>query len=146
MPFYQRGKHMDIKQRLYNYPSLQQEIIELNKELKIFQELRYETNITSKINPTPSARTNEISDPTSKQIERIEDLYDKQIEITANKIEKLLKEKQYIERFLEKMETKEKRIVEFRYFERKTWDEIKSLEGITKRTLYKINADIKKHI
>lgn len=127
---------MDIKQRLYNYPYLQQEIIELDKELKIFQELRYETNITSKISPNPSGHTNEISDPTAKQIERIEDLYDKQIEITANKIEKLLQEKQYIERFLEELKPNEKRIVELRYFERKMWDEINLMENISKKSLY----------
>lgn len=133
---------MDIKQRLYNYPYLQQEIIELNKELKIFQELRYETNITSKISPNPSGHTNEISDPTSKQIERIEDLYDKQIEITANKIEKLLQEKQCIERFLEELKPKEKRMVELRYFERKMWKEITEIAGISKKSLYVLNKKI----
>lgn len=124
---------MDIKQRLYNYPSLQQEIIELNKELKIFQELRYETNITSKISPNPSGHTNEISDPTAKQIERIEDLYDKQIEITANKIEKLLQEKQFIGKFLDGLDVKEKKILELRYFKRKTWDEISGIMELSKK-------------
>lgn len=134
---------MDIKQRLYNYPYIQQEIIDLNNELKIFQELRYETNITSKINPTPSARTNEISDPTAKQIERIEDLYDKQIEITANKIEKLLQEKQYIESFLERLEPKEKQIVELRYFENKIWKEIAKIQNEqNSRNIQKNNRNI----
>lgn len=119
---------MELKNRLYNYPSLMQEVAQLNEEIQFFQTLKYESKITQSFDGVPSGKTNAIKDPTMNQVLKMDDLYQGEIQYNMERIKQLLAEKRDIEHLMQQLTATEKGIIEKRYFKKLTWNEIVDAE------------------
>lgn len=136
---------MSVKKRLYNYSSIESEIVELNREIKLFNNIKYDTSITQSFNSNGGS-SSDIKDKTLEQVLKIESKYNLQIEKNCKLIDTLLQEKEKLETAILQLEPLEKSIIRKRYFDRLNWGEIGAKENnISKTTLYRVhNTAIKK--
>lgn len=121
----------EIKKILYNYPKLNDWIRDYEADLDNIREQldkHYSVN-ASVISDMP--RGTGTSDKTLDKviaIDRLKDIYKKQANITAEKIADLYKQKRLVEYILPLLNPTEQFIIENRYFNKLTWDDVTALD------------------
>lgn len=109
-----------LKEFLYDYPNISKEIERLNKDLKDLLGSKYETGITVQMGGIFSSNR-EISDKTGEAVIKISEIYDKRATTIKSKIDKLLSDKDSLEKALKKLNHMQKIIIQLRYFENLSW-------------------------
>lgn len=129
---------------LYDYPYIMGEVKKLNDEIRVIMSLKYDTRITTSFGDGGGASG--LSDKTGEQVVRIDEFYNQNIEMIQLKIERFMNKKRLIEEAMEHMDLLERKVIEQRYFERRSWDFIVSNIGNSRRNSISIKNNALKKI
>jgi len=108
-----------IDEILYEYPRLEKEILERNRELTEFIKSKneeYGSLGNGAVKSIPEGNGEE-HNPLLQVILR----FDKHVQYLSDKVRELIEQKEYTEKLLDRLDATEKRIVELRYFQRNGW-------------------------
>ena len=133
----------EVEILLKEYPDLMKWISEINMELCNVKQCKadLENNLkATMIKEAPGGSG--LSDPTNQAVEKIMDMVDefeKHIEFLTGRINELLRQKGETANLLRLLTPKEYKVIELRYFKKKTWTEVLEIVDCQKRQIMEMN-------
>ncbi len=121
----------EVKKRLYSYPKLDKYINDYEEELKGIQaKIQAHREVGTSSLSLTGVRGSDLSDPTVSKmlkIDALQQVYEERAKYIAEKVKKYYGEKRVIEEALDSLTEMHRQIVEERYFNKKTWEEVGEL-------------------
>jgi small-conductance mechanosensitive channel len=141
----EKYRHKRMRSKLSNYPYTCQSIITLQKDIKLLGDLVKAERDTSKAicsSGSESQRSNNISDPTAQAIIKIIDRYEEQIKYAEQRLKALYDDKNAVEKIMDKLSVKHKKLIELRYFKGYHFWQIAKLMNYDERHCKRLDREI----
>ena len=127
-----------------NYNSIINQINQKNNDIIKYNDLIRYTRDTNKAitYDTDKVQTSNLSDVTYQAVEKIIDIYAKQIAEWENKLQNLFNQKNEIESMLDRLDSTERKIIELKYIKNLKWYQVAMKVGYSERQCKRINKRI----